>query len=123
MALLAFELPTTAATAAPAPTSKNGKPVPSVAVPESIRGLLAQEKRQETAKELNAAILTSQSHGREPKLPGLLKMLAWGEGLLGERCEFPRWEFHELLKQSAARSAGQENVKEEDPLREDAMVL
>lgn len=111
MALLAFELPTATklATPASAPAKPTKSAAPPAAVPESIRGLLGQEKRQATAKELNAAILTSQGKGKEPKLPGLLKMLAWGEGLLGEKSEFPRWEFHELLSERAQRV----EVKEE----------
>ena len=126
MALLAFELPTASASApaAPALTGKVGKPAAPVEVPEAIRGLLGQEKRQATAKELNAAILTSQSRGREPKLPGLMRMLAWGEGLLGEKTEFPRWEFHELLSErAAATGAGAEAAKVEVKDEPEAMVL
>lgn len=117
MALLAFELPT-ASTAPASASTKSTKAVAPVEVPETIRGLLGQEKRQATAKELNAAILTSESKGREPKLPGLLRMLAWGEGLLREKAEFPRWEFHDLLAERAAAGVKLE-VKDEH----EAMVL
>ena len=121
MALLAFELPTAPSAIPPAP-SRHGKAAAPLEVPEAIRGLLGQEKRQATAKELNAAILTSQSRGREPKLPGLMRMLAWGEGLLGEKAEFPRWEFHEMLTERAAGQVkGEEGVRVKEEV--EAMVL
>ncbi|KAM0749774.1 hypothetical protein T439DRAFT_326658 [Meredithblackwellia eburnea MCA 4105] len=122
MALLAFEMPNLLSpTAAPAPapmavasTGKGKKedttPPP---MPESIASLLDQSQRSKTAKELNAAILTSQSHGKEPKLPGLLKMLAWGETMLSDKgADYPKWQFHDLLKE-----------KEKPATEPDAMVL
>ncbi|KAI5004098.1 hypothetical protein ZWY2020_031341 [Hordeum vulgare] len=39
--------------------------------------LLDVSQRLKTASEVNAAILTSQSHEKDPKLPSLLKMLIW----------------------------------------------
>ncbi|GBG68578.1 hypothetical protein CBR_g3123 [Chara braunii] len=42
-----------------------------------VGDLLDISQRQRTASELNAAILTSQSHERDPRLPSLLKMLVW----------------------------------------------
>lgn len=79
MALLAFELPSS-------PSTTDG-----IEMPKSLSSLLDQSQRLMIAKELNKAILNSQSHCKEPKLPGMLKMLAWGEGLLGEKgAEFPR---------------------------------
>jgi len=131
MALLAFEMPRLGAapsTAAAAPTATTtagkaakgskkggkGKAVKddeaedaSMRMPESIASLLDPAQRIRTATELNAAILTAQSHGKESKLPGLLKMLAWGEEMLSQRAEFPTWDFADLLarKPSAAPSA------------------
>lgn len=86
MALLAFEIPRWLAS-----TPASGVVVPeSIPMPDSIAELLDLNQRIKTATELNAAILTSQSHGKEPKLPGLLKMLAWGEGMLAEQSDFPK---------------------------------
>eukprot|EP01137_Pigoraptor_chileana_P005688 Opistho-2@49086 len=52
--------------------------------------LLDASQRQKTASELNAAILTSQAQEREPKLPGLLKMLFWAQSQLDEKVRYPR---------------------------------
>lgn len=107
MALLAFEMPriglvaSSSSSSAPPTLSakKEGKKDAAAAsaswtslpMPESIASLLDQSQRLRTATELNAAILTSQSQGKEPKLPGLLKMLAWGEDLLEEKgASFPK---------------------------------
>ncbi|KAK4046494.1 hypothetical protein OIV83_006020 [Microbotryomycetes sp. JL201] len=121
MALLAFELPKLAATGgtvvtAPAPvpstTGKRSKSGASSAtasaadaapppMPEAISSLLDQSQRLRTAAELNAAILSAQSHSKDPKLPGLMKMLVWGETMLAEKgAEFPKWDFHQLLAPS-----------------------
>lgn len=51
--------------------------------------LLSPEQREKTAGELNAAILSSQCQDKEPKLPNLLKLLAWAQDQLRESCEFP----------------------------------
>lgn len=101
MALLAFEMPSLSSSTSSAPVvvasaaGKKGKAavdeVP--AMPESISSLLDQSQRLRTATELNAAILTAQSHGKEPKLPGLMKMLVWGESLLNDKgADFPKCE-------------------------------
>ena len=116
MALLAFEmpvLPSPSAPAAPAPVaplasaggskkSKSSAAAEEVpAMPESISSLLDQSQRLKTATELNAAILTAQSHGKDPKLPGLMKMLVWGEALLAEKgADYPKCE---LQRRRAAR--------------------
>jgi hypothetical protein len=52
--------------------------------------LLDISQRQKTASELNAAILTSQSHEKDPKLPSLLKMLIWAQNQLDEKASYPR---------------------------------
>lgn len=83
MALLAFDIP------------KSG-PLSSgpLAAPPHVAELLAPSQRLKTAGELNAAILASQSQGRDPKLPQLIKMLQYGEELLGTdgpgKWDFPR---------------------------------
>ncbi|KAJ8566850.1 hypothetical protein K7X08_002672 [Anisodus acutangulus] len=51
----------------------------------SIGELLDVSQRLKTASEVNAAILTSQSHEKDPKLPSLLKMLIWAQNQLGEK--------------------------------------
>lgn len=51
--------------------------------------LLDISQRQKTASELNAAILTSQSHEKDPKLPSLLKMLLWAQNQLDEKATYP----------------------------------
>ena len=63
-------------------------PVPKGDGPQG--SLLHHSQRQKLASELNAAILASQHQDRDPKLPGLLKMLAWGQKLLGETVRFPQ---------------------------------
>lgn len=56
----------------------------------SVASLLHPSHRQATAAKVNSAILISQSHGPNPKLPNLLRMLAWGEELLNDKIDFPR---------------------------------
>ncbi|XVE87980.1 hypothetical protein DITRI_Ditri19aG0031500 [Diplodiscus trichospermus] len=51
--------------------------------------LLDISQRLKTASEVNAAILTSQSHEKDPKLPGLLKMLIWAQNQLDEKAAYP----------------------------------
>jgi len=51
--------------------------------------ILDISQRQKTASELNAAILTSQSHEKDPKLPSLLKMLIWAQNQLDEKASYP----------------------------------
>ncbi|CEI93790.1 Putative Lish motif-containing protein [Rhizopus microsporus] len=57
-----------------------------------VQELLHPGQRQKTASELNAAILISQSQEKDPKLPNLLKMLAWSQEQLDERMNYPRIE-------------------------------
>ncbi|XP_059292265.1 protein GID8 homolog isoform X2 [Lycium ferocissimum] len=52
--------------------------------------LLDVSQRLKTASEVNAAILTSQSHEKDPKLPSLLKMLIWAQNQLDEKAFYPR---------------------------------
>lgn len=52
--------------------------------------LLATAQRQKTASELNAAILTSQNHDMEPKLPSLLKLLISLQGQLDPHVTYPK---------------------------------
>ncbi|EPS66129.1 hypothetical protein M569_08647, partial [Genlisea aurea] len=52
--------------------------------------LLDMSQRLKTASEVNAAILTSQSHEKDPKLPSLLKMLVWVQNQLDEKASYPR---------------------------------
>ncbi|XP_043808598.1 protein GID8 homolog isoform X4 [Manihot esculenta] len=52
--------------------------------------LLDISQRLKTASEVNAAILTSQSHEKDPKLPSLLKMLVWAQNQLDEKAAYPR---------------------------------
>ncbi|XP_062013238.1 protein GID8 homolog isoform X2 [Rosa rugosa] len=52
--------------------------------------LLDISQRLKTASEVNAAILTSQSHEKDPKLPSLLKMLIWAQNQLDEKAHYPR---------------------------------
>lgn len=54
-----------------------------------VSELLDYTHRQKTASELNAAILTSQSQAKDPKLPTLLKLLAWSQSRLKQELEFP----------------------------------
>ncbi|XP_031110894.1 protein GID8 homolog [Ipomoea triloba] len=52
--------------------------------------LLDISQRLKTASEVNAAILTSQSHEKDPKLPSLLKLLVWAQNQLDEKAAYPR---------------------------------
>lgn len=52
--------------------------------------LLSSAQRQKTASELNAAILSSQCQEKDPKLPALLKMLAWTQAQLSSKASFPK---------------------------------
>lgn len=105
MALLAFELPRggpgrggAASTISGRSSSSRSKAVAAgsagsaLEVPSHIGELLAPAQRLRTAGELNSAILASQSQGREPKLPQLLKMMSYGENILTTegRVAFPR---------------------------------
>ncbi|RAL44812.1 hypothetical protein DM860_003571 [Cuscuta australis] len=52
--------------------------------------LLDISQRMRTASEVNAAILTSQSHEKDPKLPSLLKLLICAQNQLDEKAAYPR---------------------------------
>ncbi|KAM0848215.1 hypothetical protein ACQ4PT_054538 [Festuca glaucescens] len=52
--------------------------------------LLDISHRLKTANEVNTAILTSQSHEKDPKLTSLLKMLIWTQDQLDEKAAYPR---------------------------------
>ncbi|CAH8351024.1 unnamed protein product [Eruca vesicaria subsp. sativa] len=54
-----------------------------------VKDLLDVSHRLKTASEVNAAILTSQSHEKDPKLPSLLKMLIWAQNQLDEKAVYP----------------------------------
>ena len=115
MALLAFDLPRAlppssapvAAPAAAAPSSKRAKEKAraddavdtwsATSVPTNLVTLLHPSHRAKTAHELNSAILTSQSYSPSPKLPSLIRMMAWGEDTLAERADFPRIGLQALL--------------------------
>lgn len=85
MALLAFDVPKAAGGAAAGP----------LAAPPHVAELLSPSQRLKTAGELNAAILASQSQGREPKLPQLIKMLKYSEEIMGPNGP-GKWEFPHL---------------------------
>lgn len=91
MALLAFDIP------------KGSSPhvTGAVAAPAYVAELLSSSQRLKTAGELNAAILASQSQGRDPKLPQLIKMLTFCEDLVGltgpGKCDFPRLDLEGAL--------------------------
>jgi CTLH/CRA C-terminal to LisH motif domain len=62
--------------------------------PANIAELLTPAQRAKTAGELNAAILESMSQGKEAKLAGLIRLMAWGENMLENHdVEFPKMEF------------------------------
>ncbi|MBW0483652.1 hypothetical protein O181_023367 [Austropuccinia psidii MF-1] len=111
MALLAFDTSTSSGTSSDAPN----------APPAHIQELLLPAQRQRTAGQLNSAILTSQSHGKNPKLPNLLRMMNWGESLLSARADFPKLELAELLTRNQAHSTN----SHDPPLRppEDGVLL
>ncbi|CAL0334397.1 unnamed protein product [Lupinus luteus] len=52
--------------------------------------LLNTSQRLKTASEVNAAILTSQSHDKDSKLPRFLKMLILSQNQLDEKAVYPR---------------------------------
>ncbi|XP_047964739.1 protein GID8 homolog [Salvia hispanica] len=55
-----------------------------------IGELLDISQRLKTASEVNAAILTSQCHEKDPKLPSLMKMLMGAQNQLDEKASYPR---------------------------------
>ncbi|KAK4048058.1 hypothetical protein OIO90_005959 [Microbotryomycetes sp. JL221] len=152
MALLAFELPklsttttndsslpsassttTTSMTSRSTTTGKKSKsnttttsttdmtPPP---MPSTISSLLDQSQRLKTASELNSAILSSQSHSKDPKLPGLMKMLIWGEQLLTNKgINYPQWDFNQLLKDNNNIQDDKNDGSVHDSNGVEAMVL
>jgi len=105
MVLLAFDLPNSK-TISNESSSKSSRSKDksteeviwsSNVLPPSMRELLHPEQRRRTALEVNAAILSSQSYSPTPKLPGLVRMLAWGESMLSERADFPKLDLIQLL--------------------------
>ncbi|CAM8912043.1 hypothetical protein QQ045_033191 [Rhodiola kirilowii] len=54
-----------------------------------VQELMDPAHRNKTASEVNAAILTSQNHEKDPKLPALLKMLIWAQSQLDEKAIYP----------------------------------
>ncbi|CAN6917845.1 unnamed protein product [Brassica oleracea] len=54
-----------------------------------VKDILDISHRLKTASEVNAAIITSQSHEKDPKLPSLLKMLIWAQNQLDEKPVYP----------------------------------
>lgn len=96
MALLAFDLP-----------SGNGStPSTSTALepPPHIAELLSVSQKLKTAGELNAAILASQSQSADPKLPQMLRLMSYGEDLLGNtgpgKTHFPKLSLLQVLRGS-----------------------
>lgn len=55
-----------------------------------VKQLMDMSQRQKTASEVNAAILTSQSHEKDPMLPSLLKKLIWVQNKLEEQASYPK---------------------------------
>jgi hypothetical protein len=89
MTLLAFNSAGAGALAGAGTGSGSG-----AGAPANIAELLTPAQRAKTAGELNAAILESMSQGKEAKLAGLIRLMAWGENLLENHgVEFPKMEF------------------------------
>ncbi|CAI9286068.1 unnamed protein product [Lactuca saligna] len=55
-----------------------------------VGDLLDISQHLKTASEVNDAILTSQSHEKDPKLTSLLRMLLWSQNQLNEKAAYPR---------------------------------
>lgn len=86
-------------------------------LPSAVASLLHPAHRQATAAKVNSAILISQSHGPNPKLPNLLRMLAWGEELLSDKMDFPKMDLlvgdpRELALKSQQQQGQQEQQGE-----------
>ncbi|GAA5895190.1 LisH and CLTH domain-containing protein [Sporobolomyces salmoneus] len=143
MALLAFEMPSfTTSTSLPVASSSSSAtlqipiPQPSASsssskkskksstsstpnpdslppMPPALSSLLDPSHRLETCLLLNNAILTSQNEDPEPKLPKLMGVLNWGEGVLKEKGgEWPRWDLREELEKTVG--GGEREKKEEE---------
>jgi len=63
---------------------------------------------------LNSSILVSQGQDPEPKLPKLMGVLNWGEGVLAEKGgEWPKWDLREILLQSKQKEKEKEGETKE----------
>lgn len=58
--------------------------------PPAITELLSPGQRLKTASAVNAAILESLSQAKTAKLYGLIKLMTWAAGTLGEKATFPK---------------------------------
>lgn len=63
--------------------------------------LLSQAQRQQTASQLNSAVLTVQAQETEAALPMLLRRLHWAQDELSHRVTFPRIDDYNLAQLSA----------------------
>ncbi|CAI5975840.1 unnamed protein product [Closterium sp. NIES-64] len=63
---------------------------PATSAPATLAELLDVSQRDKAAAELNAAILASQGHEKDPKLPSVLRMLLWLQGQLDGRVAYPK---------------------------------
>ncbi|CAI5477357.1 unnamed protein product [Closterium sp. Yama58-4] len=63
---------------------------PATSAPATLTELLDVSQRDKAAAELNAAILASQGHEKDPKLPSVLRMLLWLQGQLDGRVSYPK---------------------------------
>lgn len=100
MTLLAFDLPNNL-------NDSSGKLDGSFESDCPYAGLLDHTQRQKVASELNAAILTSQSQDKDPKLPALLKLLVWSQKRLSQLVDFPQikdWANVDLVLDAEASS-------------------
>lgn len=70
-----------------------------------VADLMDISQRQKTASELNAAILSSQCQEREPRLPGLLKLLLWAQNQLDCKANYPR--MNDLVSGSLSESTSE----------------
>ncbi|KAI8873247.1 hypothetical protein GQ42DRAFT_170766 [Ramicandelaber brevisporus] len=59
-------------------------------LPQALRILLDFAQRQQTANELNSAILKTLNQPSESKLPALVKLLSWSQSQLDDRAIYPR---------------------------------
>lgn len=59
-------------------------------LPPAASDLLDPYHRIRVANEVNAAILASQGHEQDAKLPVLLKLLLWSQEQLGSKATFPK---------------------------------
>ncbi|CAJ0644524.1 16228_t:CDS:2 [Entrophospora sp. SA101] len=75
-----------------------------------VGDLLHPSQRLRTASELNAAILTSQSQEKDPKLPNLLKMLVWAQDELDEKVTYPKIKTMAYSVKGHHRSVGRFNT-------------